>query len=75
MEKGITATSMNETYRVGEEINEKIKEVLISGMKKGDLRDDIKIMPAIFQFWGMLSGLCKNKSDCHYFSMTTESRL
>ncbi len=46
-----------ETYRVGEEINEKLKEFLISGMKKGDLRDDIKIMPAIFQFWGMLSGL------------------
>ena len=29
----------------------------MGGMKKGDLRDDIKIMPAIFQFWGMLSGL------------------
>ena len=38
-------------------INEKIKDFLVSGMKKGDLRDDIKIMPAIFQFWGMLSGL------------------
>ena len=46
-----------ETYQVGEEINEKIKDFLVSGMKKGDLRDDIKIMPAIFQFWGMLSGL------------------
>ena len=46
-----------ETYQVGEEINEKIKDFLVSGMKKGDLRDDIKIMPAIFQLWGMLSGL------------------
>ena len=46
-----------ETYQVGEEINKKIKDFLVSGMKKGDLRDDIKIMPAIFQFWGMLSGL------------------
>lgn len=46
-----------ETYQVGEEINEKIKAFLISGMKKGDLRDDIKIMPTIFHFWGMLSGL------------------
>ncbi len=46
-----------ETYQVGEEINEKIKDFLVSGMKKGDLRDDIKIMPAIMQFWGMLSGL------------------
>ena len=46
-----------ETYQVGEEINKKIKDFLVSGMKKGDLRNDIKIMPAIFQFWGMLSGL------------------
>lgn len=46
-----------ETYQVGEEINEKIKDFLLSGMKKGDLRDDIKIMPTILQFWGMLSGL------------------
>ena len=46
-----------ETYQVGEEINEKIKDFLVGGMKKGDLRDDIKIMPTIFQFWGMLSGL------------------
>ena len=46
-----------ETYRVGEEINEKIKEFLISGIDKGDLRSDLKIMPTIFNFWGMLSGL------------------
>lgn len=46
-----------ETCRVGEEINEKIKDFLISGMEQGDLRSDLKIMPAIFQFWGMLSGL------------------
>lgn len=46
-----------ETYQIGEEINEKIKAFLVSGMKKGDLRDDIKIMPTIFHFWGMLSGL------------------
>lgn len=46
-----------ETYQIGEEINEKLKDFLISGMKKGDLRDDLKIMPTIFNFWGMLSGL------------------
>ncbi|MCI8860064.1 MAG: TetR/AcrR family transcriptional regulator [Lachnospiraceae bacterium] len=83
MEKGITATSMNEiakiagyskatlyvyfenkeeiigkeTYQIGEEINEKLKDFLITGMKKGDLREDLEIMPAIFHFWGMLSGL------------------
>jgi Transcriptional regulator len=46
-----------ETYRVGEEINEKIKDFLISGMEKGDLRADIQIMPTVFNFWGILSGL------------------
>lgn len=46
-----------ETYQIGEEINEKIKEFLRSGMGKGDLRADLKIMPTIFNFWGMLSGL------------------
>lgn len=55
-----------ETYRVGEEINEKIKDFFISGMEKGDLRDDLEIMPTIFHFWGMLSGiiqLAANKED------------
>lgn len=46
-----------ETYQIGEEINEKIKEFLIAGMDKGDLRGDLKIMLTIFNFWGMLSGL------------------
>ncbi len=46
-----------ETYQVGEEINERIKDFLISGMEKGDLRGDLEIMPTIFNFWGMLSGI------------------
>lgn len=55
-----------ETYRVGEEINERIKEFLISGMENGDLRGDLEIMPVIFNFWGMLSGiiqLAANKEE------------
>lgn len=55
-----------ETYQIGEEINEKIKNFLLSGMKKGDLRGDLDIMPAIFNFWGMLSGiiqLAANKEE------------
>lgn len=55
-----------ETYQVGEEINEKIKYFLISGMERGDLRGDLEIMPAIFNFWGMLSGiiqLAANKEE------------
>lgn len=55
-----------ETYRIGEEINEKIKDFLLSGMEKGDLRSDLEIIPAIFNFWGMLSGviqLATNKEE------------
>lgn len=55
-----------ETYKIGEEINEKIKNFLLSGMEKGDLRNDLDIMPAIFNFWGMLSGiiqLAANKEE------------
>ena len=55
-----------ETYQIGEEINEKIKQFLLSGMAKGDLRSDFELMPAIFNFWGMLSGiiqLAANKED------------
>lgn len=55
-----------ETYQIGEEINEKIKIFLLSGMEKGDLRNDLDIMPAIFNFWGMLSGiiqLATNKEE------------
>jgi hypothetical protein len=46
-----------ETYRVGEEINEKLRDFLTAGMENGELRDDLEIMPAIFHFWGMLSGM------------------
>lgn len=46
-----------ETYRVGEDINDQLREFLKDGMERGDLRRDLEIMPAIFQFWGMLSGL------------------
>lgn len=55
-----------ETYRIGEAINAKLQEFLISGIKKGDLRKDMEIMPSIFTLWGMLSGfiqLTSNKED------------
>ncbi len=55
-----------ETYHIGQEINKKIKHFLIDGMEKGDLRDDLEIMPVIFNFWGMLSGiiqLAANKEE------------
>lgn len=46
-----------ETYQIGEKINEKLKEFIISGIDKGDLRGNLEIMPTVFNFWGMLSGL------------------
>lgn len=55
-----------ETYRIGEEINEKIKDFLLSGMESGDLQGGLEIMPVIFSFWGMLSGIIQlavNKED------------
>ena len=61
-----TLPEEKETYQIGEEINEKIKNFLLSGMEKGDLRNDLDIMPAIFNFWGMLSGiiqLAANKEE------------
>ena len=65
-ESGDYLPEEKETYQIGEEINEKIKNFLLSGMEKGDLRNDLDIMPAIFNFWGMLSGiiqLAANKEE------------
>lgn len=46
-----------ETFLVGEQINELLALFFKSGINKGDLRSDIEILPTIFSFWGMLSGL------------------
>lgn len=61
-----------ETYLVGEKINEKLKDFIISGIENGELRKDIKILPEIFNFWGMLSGiiqLATNKEEYIKVSM------
>lgn len=46
-----------ETFLVGEQINNLLSVFLRSGINKGDFRPDIEILPTIFSFWGMLSGL------------------
>lgn len=46
--------------------NKRLISFLLSGMEKGDLRGDLEIMLAIFNFWGMLSGiiqLAANKEE------------
>ena len=52
-----------ETYQVGEQINKKMKSFLIDGIEKGELREDIEIMPTIFTFWGMLAGFIQHASN------------
>lgn len=52
-----------ETYQVGEDINDKIKDFLIAGMEKGELRHDLDILSVIFTFWGMLSGFIQLSSN------------
>lgn len=50
----------------------KKKEFLAAGIQKGDLREDLKIMPTIFQLWGMLAGLIQlaaNKEEYIKMSM------
>lgn len=46
-----------ETFLVGEELNHLLITFLQTGIKKGDLRSDIQILPTIFSCWGMFSGL------------------
>lgn len=46
-----------ETFRVGEAVNAQLRDFLEEGMARGDLRRDLEVLPVIFYFWGMLSGL------------------
>lgn len=55
-----------ETFLVGERINELLCAFLKKGIESGAFRSDIEILPTIFSFWGMLSGvitLAANKED------------
>lgn len=46
-----------ETFRVGEKINDIIRRFVQDGIDAGDFRADIPIMTTLFSFWGMMSGL------------------
>lgn len=46
-----------ETFRVGEKINDKLRRFIQDGIGAGDFRAGIPIMTTIFSFWGMMSGL------------------
>ena len=65
-----------ETFLVGEAINNLLITFLEKGIKKGDLRSDIQILPTIFLCWGMFSGLIQlatNKEE-YIFQQTGLSR-
>ena len=46
-----------ETFLIGEQINDLLIDFLKNGIERGEIRSDIEILPTIFSFWGMLSGL------------------
>lgn len=45
-----------ETYQVGEQINDMIRELLRAGIARGELRRDIDLASTSFSCWGMLAG-------------------
>lgn len=46
-----------ETFLIGERINDLLNNFVKDGMACGEIRSDMEILPTIFSFWGMLSGL------------------
>lgn len=52
-----------ETYRIGELLNEQLKEFINDGIREGELRVELEVMPTIFSFWGMLSGLIQTAAN------------
>lgn len=44
------------TFLVGEQINGLLATFLQNGIKAGEIRGDIEILPTIFALWGMMSG-------------------
>ena len=50
---------LNQTYRIGEEINHILMQYLESGIEKGELGACENYFETIFHMWGMISGLIK----------------
>lgn len=46
-----------ETFRIGEQINDLLTAFFKRGVNDGVFRSDVEILPTIFSFWGMMSGL------------------
>lgn len=52
-----------EIYDVGEEINGDIAGLLAEGIKGGEFRPDLQVLPTVFVLWAGLSGLIRMASD------------
>ena len=55
-----------ETFMIGEQINALLADFFKEGIASGQIRSDIEMVPTIFAFWGMISGLIQlvaNKED------------
>lgn len=55
-----------EIFIIGESINEIIFKCIKEGIELKEIKDDLKIMPTIFNMWGMICGvieLALNKKD------------
>lgn len=48
-----------ETFRIGEQINDLLIAFFKKGVEEGVFRSDVEMLPTIFSFWGMLSGLIR----------------
>lgn len=52
-----------EIFQVGEAINRDIAGLLEEGIRTGQFRPDLQVLPTVFAFWAGLSGLIRMASD------------
>lgn len=52
-----------ETFMVGEQINQLLRDFLKEGIDCGEIRPDIEMLPTIVSLWGMAAGLIQMGSN------------
>lgn len=57
LEREDTLPVEREIFQIGEQINQSLVCFLQDGISSGELRSGIPLMPTVFSFWAMLSGL------------------
>ncbi|MBO1678229.1 TetR/AcrR family transcriptional regulator [Bittarella massiliensis (ex Durand et al. 2017)] len=56
-----------EIFAVGEEINGLMGRFLCEGMEAGTFRPDLEVLPTVFAFWGMLTGLMQMAASKEHY--------